>query len=127
MLYEPSKTKRYILIWTGAVILAVLAIVLIPLLYGNKTIQTPATNLSPQAKLQQEKIQKEFDKLDQIRKSQNTASPTKEEVQKEFDRIKSLGAIVIKEPYDMGGMWIATLADPDGNYFQLMSPWKGEK
>jgi predicted enzyme related to lactoylglutathione lyase len=32
--------------------------------------------------------------------------------------------VVVKEPYQMEGMpgWIATLADPDGNYFQLMSP-----
>lgn len=47
------------------------------------------------------------------------------EVKKEFERIKKLGAKVIKEPYDMGnGMWVATFSDPDGNYFQLMSPWK---
>ncbi len=53
-----------------------------------------------------------------------------EKVKEEFERIKSAGAKVIKEPYEMGemeGMWIATLADPDGNYFQLMSPWKNEK
>ena len=25
-------------------------------------------------------------------------------------------------PYQIGEGWIATLADPDGNYFQLMSP-----
>ena len=42
----------------------------------------------------------------------------------EFARIKKLGAKVIKEPYEMEKMWIATFADPDGNYFQLMSPWK---
>jgi len=36
-----------------------------------------------------------------------------------------LGAVSIKEPYEIEGMWIATLADPDGNYFQLMNPWKG--
>jgi predicted enzyme related to lactoylglutathione lyase len=30
--------------------------------------------------------------------------------------------VVIKEPYEMEGGWIATLADPDGNYFQLVSP-----
>jgi predicted enzyme related to lactoylglutathione lyase len=47
-----------------------------------------------------------------------------ETVKEEFDRIKKLGATVIKEPYDMGGMWIATLADPDGNYFQLLTPWE---
>jgi predicted enzyme related to lactoylglutathione lyase len=31
---------------------------------------------------------------------------------------------VVKEPYELQGMWIATFADPDGNYFQLMSPWE---
>jgi predicted enzyme related to lactoylglutathione lyase len=46
------------------------------------------------------------------------------QVKREFKRISELGAKVIKEPYDMEGMWIATFADPDGNYFQLMSPWK---
>ena len=44
------------------------------------------------------------------------------DVKAEFERIKAAGAIVIKEPYDMGGGFIATLADPDGNYFQLMNP-----
>jgi predicted enzyme related to lactoylglutathione lyase len=46
------------------------------------------------------------------------------EVKAEFDRIKALGATVVKEPYEMSGAWIATLADPDGNYFQLMTPWE---
>jgi predicted enzyme related to lactoylglutathione lyase len=61
------------------------------------------------------------------------------DVPKEFNRIKNIpGASVIKEPYQMtmegeifskeeekeDGFWIATLADPDGNYFQLMSPWE---
>src|SRR5258708_5438586 len=50
------------------------------------------------------------------------------DVKGEFERLKALGARVVKEPYDMqGGMWIATLADPDGNYFQLMTPWKADK
>jgi predicted enzyme related to lactoylglutathione lyase len=44
------------------------------------------------------------------------------EVQEEFARIKAAGAAVIREPYEMGGGWIATLADPDGNYFQLVNP-----
>ncbi len=43
-------------------------------------------------------------------------------VQDEFERIKSLGGTVIKELYQIGQGWIATLADPDGNYFQLMNP-----
>ena len=49
------------------------------------------------------------------------------EVKEEFERIKALGAKVIKEPYQMEGAWIATFADPDGNYFQLMPPWDGQK
>lgn len=52
------------------------------------------------------------------------------DVKGEFERIKGLGAEVIAEPYQMGedwDGWIATFADPDGNYFQLMSPWEGEK
>jgi predicted enzyme related to lactoylglutathione lyase len=47
------------------------------------------------------------------------------EVQAEFDRIRATGATVVKEPYELQGAWIATFADPDGNYFQLMSPWEG--
>jgi predicted enzyme related to lactoylglutathione lyase len=44
------------------------------------------------------------------------------QVKEEFERIKALGAAVVREPYEMGGGWIATLADPDGNYFQLITP-----
>ena len=50
------------------------------------------------------------------------------EVRDEFARIKKAsGATVVKEPYEMGGAWIATFADPDGNYFQLVSPMEPEK
>jgi predicted enzyme related to lactoylglutathione lyase len=45
----------------------------------------------------------------------------------EFERIKTAGSTVVKEPYELQGMWIATFADPDGNYFQLMSPWEDAK
>ena len=44
------------------------------------------------------------------------------QVKEEFERIKAIGGTVIREPYEMGGGWIATLADPDGNYFQLVNP-----
>ena len=44
------------------------------------------------------------------------------EVQEEFERIKAIGGAVIRAPYQMGEGWIATLADPDGNYFQLVTP-----
>lgn len=50
------------------------------------------------------------------------------QVKEEFARIKALGATVIAEPYSMGEGekvgWIATFADPDGNYCQLMTPWE---
>jgi len=44
------------------------------------------------------------------------------QVKEEFERIKASGGVVIHEPYQIGEGWIATLADPDGNYFQLMTP-----
>lgn len=50
-----------------------------------------------------------------------------EQINEEFERIKGAGANVVKELYEMegmAGMWIATFSDPDGNYFQLMTPWK---
>ena len=46
------------------------------------------------------------------------------QVNEEFERIKGVGATVVKEPYEIESMSIATFADPDGNYFQLMSPWE---
>ncbi|HEX6977080.1 MAG TPA: VOC family protein [Patescibacteria group bacterium] len=46
------------------------------------------------------------------------------EVKEESERIEKTGAKVIAKPYEMGGAWIATFADPDGNYFQLVTPWK---
>ena len=50
------------------------------------------------------------------------------DVQADFDRLKAAGATVVREPYKLEGMpedapemQIATFADPDDNYFQLMS------
>jgi len=48
-----------------------------------------------------------------------------DDVKGDFDRFKAAGATVIREPYTMDeapDAWIATLADPDDNYFQLASP-----
>jgi predicted enzyme related to lactoylglutathione lyase len=47
------------------------------------------------------------------------------DVEGEFARLKAAGATVVQEPYHPGvepDGWIATFADPDDNYFQLMSP-----
>jgi len=51
------------------------------------------------------------------------------DVKGDFERLKAAGAIVIREPYNMDEgpeFSIATLADPDDNYFQLMSPMTPE-
>jgi predicted enzyme related to lactoylglutathione lyase len=47
------------------------------------------------------------------------------DVKADFERFAAAGATVIREPYNFEeapNSWIATLADPDDNYFQLMSP-----
>jgi predicted enzyme related to lactoylglutathione lyase len=56
----------------------------------------------------------------------NIESP---DVRADFERLKAAGAVVVREPYSPGGapdggseVLIATFADPDGNYFQLVSP-----
>ena len=49
------------------------------------------------------------------------------DVKGEFDRIKKIGAVVVAEPYnpaEVPEMMIATFADPDNNYFQLVTPWE---
>lgn len=49
------------------------------------------------------------------------------DVKGEFERIKKSGATVVAEPYHPGEepeMMIATFADPDNNYFQLVTPWE---
>ena len=50
------------------------------------------------------------------------------DVKGDFERLKAAGATVVREPYTPDGMpddapemLIATFADPDDNYFQLMS------
>lgn len=48
------------------------------------------------------------------------------DVRSEFERLAAAGATVVQEPYRMEGMGeddaICTFEDPDGNYFQLVSP-----
>ena len=48
-----------------------------------------------------------------------------QDVKGDFERLAGAGATVVREPYSFDqdpGTWIATLSDPDGNYFQLISP-----
>ena len=47
------------------------------------------------------------------------------DVKGEAERFRAAGATVVAEPYSFEGYpdaWIATFEDPDGNYFQLMTP-----
>ena len=51
------------------------------------------------------------------------------DVKGEAARMKAAGAKVVAEPYSFEGYpdaWIATFEDPDGNYFQLTTPWEPE-
>jgi predicted enzyme related to lactoylglutathione lyase len=48
-----------------------------------------------------------------------------QDVKADFERFKAAGATVVREPYtfeEVPNSWIATFSDPDGNYFQLVSP-----
>ena len=47
------------------------------------------------------------------------------DVKGDFARLKAAGAVVVQEPYNPSGTsvaLVATFSDPDGNYFQLVSP-----
>jgi len=48
------------------------------------------------------------------------------DVNAEFERISGLGGRVIAEPYGPAGpsTMLATFADPDGNYFNLTTPFQ---
>ena len=53
---------------------------------------------------------------------------TVKDVATEFERIEKLGATVVAKPYQPDedsspDMWLATLADPDGNYLRLSRRW----
>lgn len=50
-----------------------------------------------------------------------------DDVKAAFDEITGHGAKVIAQPYQPEGgkgMWLATVADPDGNYIQIATPWE---
>ncbi len=45
-----------------------------------------------------------------------------------FEKFKKAGAKIIAKPYqpdekNSPEVWLATVADPDGNYIQITSPW----
>jgi len=87
MLYEPPKTKKYIIIFgVVAFFLAVLAIVAAPLIYKNKKqSQVPALSLEERAK--QENLQKDAEKMINLQKNQNDSLSSLEQLQKDASRL----------------------------------------
>ena len=54
---------------------------------------------------------------------------TTDDVEAEFKRFEKLGAKVIAKPYNPDpennpNVLLATVADPDGNYIQIATPWE---
>jgi len=48
-----------------------------------------------------------------------------DDIVQSFEHLRDFGAEVIAEPYQPeggGGIWLATVADPDGNYVQINTP-----
>ena len=49
------------------------------------------------------------------------------DVKEAYTQLVELGAKTVAEPYkpqEDSEMWLATIADPDGNYIQVTTPWK---
>lgn len=51
------------------------------------------------------------------------------DVKADFEEMKGKGANVVAEPYQPDAkaspkVWLATMADPDGNFLQLSTPWE---
>ena len=91
MLYKPPKAKRYITIGVIAILLAVLAIVAIPIIYKNKPIQTPPANISKIS--QQQKIQKDMNEAAKRLKDQDIPEQQiKEDMTKASEELKKIPA-----------------------------------
>jgi Spy/CpxP family protein refolding chaperone len=106
MLYEPPKTKKYILIFGTAVALAILVLLAIQLFYKSEESQVPVAKLSSQAESRQQKIQGDMKEAakklkeqpiseQKIREDMNAVSeemkkmpsPSQEEMQKVSDEL----------------------------------------
>ena len=55
-------------------------------------------------------------------------SLSRNDVRGSFKKVMALGAPAVAEPYTPdpeGDNWLATLKDPDGDFIQLSTPWRG--
>lgn len=70
-----------------AIILAVLIVALVPLFFKDKSVPISTESLSPQAKLEKEKVQKEQDRLIEASKQQQNSFPSADELKKDADKL----------------------------------------
>jgi flagellar basal body-associated protein FliL len=83
MLYEPPKTKKHLIIFgIVAVFLAILIVVATPFFYGQRISQTSLE--SPSLTSEQERIRREFEKMETTQENSSAKQTTPEEIQKEF-------------------------------------------
>lgn len=87
MIYEPHKHLKKIIIVGSIAIVLVLLLLFVPLVFRKKDnfVSGPPENIN---QAWDKKIQKDFEKLEAMRKSMNATSPTQEEIQKEFDALE---------------------------------------
>lgn len=90
MIYEPiSAQKKMIIIGSVAVAVAVLAAALAFLSYRSEKSRTSNEDiLAEEKRLEEKKFRKEFDELEEMRKSQNKQFLNEEDARREFDELE---------------------------------------
>jgi flagellar biosynthesis/type III secretory pathway M-ring protein FliF/YscJ len=96
MLYEPPNKKQYIIIGAAAIVLVVLIFFIFAIVSKNKTTQTPKDNIAVQEKAKQEKIQKESQRLDQIKESVSAKNYSQEEINQQSKKLDELKNKIVK-------------------------------
>lgn len=94
MLYELPKTKRYILIGAGAVVLAILVVAIAPFFFRDNTAQNPTSNLP--LTTEQKKAANSLNKLKELGIRQAPHTPTQEQIQ---NSLKNLSKESSEVPY----------------------------
>jgi hypothetical protein len=84
---KPNPNLKKILTVGAAFVIAALLIIALPLWIRNYNSSTSILNPTKNSP-QQQRIQKEFEKLEAMRKSTNAKTPTQEEIQKGFAELE---------------------------------------
>jgi uncharacterized membrane protein YdfJ with MMPL/SSD domain len=91
MLYEPPKTKKYIIVFgTVALVVAVLSVLAIQLFYKSEESSTPIPGSFSQTESKQQKIQKQSQRLDQLYESAGAKSYTLKELEQQSKKLDEL-------------------------------------